>query len=287
MRINKAVITAAARNQRTLPLQTLIDRDGEEKTVLRIVLEEVRRSGVEEIAVVIPAGDEGSFARAAGDRSIRFIEQANGNGYAYAVHLARSFTGHDPFLHLVGDHLYAGNRDLSCTRRLVEVAVAEGCAVSAVQATRETLLSRYGAIGGQRISGKQDLYRIQKVVEKPTPTEAEQELEISGLRAGHYLCFFGMHVLTPTVMEILEQQLQRPSTTQTTFSDALSELAAREQYLALEQIGRRYDIGANYGLFWAQLALALDGQDRNKVLAQLLELVALHNTEAREIGQGT
>jgi UTP--glucose-1-phosphate uridylyltransferase len=285
MKINKAVITAGAINQRTLALQTLIDRDGEEKTVLRIVLDEVRRSGVEEIAVVIPSGDEASFARAADDRSIRFIEQAEANGYAYAVHLARSFTGQDPFLHLVGDHLYAGNKDLSCTRRLVEVAVAEGCAVSAVQATRETLLSRYGAVGGQRISGKQDLYRIQKVVEKPTPTEAEQELEISGLRAGHYLCFFGMHVLTPSVMEILEHQLQT-SFTQTTLSGALCELAAREQYLALEQTGRRYDIGAKYGLFWAQLALALDGQDRNSVLAQLLELVALHGTEAREIGQG-
>jgi len=285
MKINKAVITAGAINQRTLALQTLIDRDGEEKTVLRIVLDEVRRSGVEEIAVVIPSGDEASFARAAGDRSIRFIEQAEANSYAYAVHLARSFTGQDPFLHLVCDHLYAGNKDVSCTRRLVEVAVAEGCAVSAVQATRETLLWRYGAVGGQRISGKQDLYRIQKVVEKPTPTEAEQELEISGLRAGHYLCFFGMHVLTPSVMEILEQQLQT-SFTQTTLSAALCELAAREQYLALEQTGRRYDIGAKYGLFWAQLALALDGQDRNSVLAQLLELVALHGTEAREIGQG-
>ncbi len=285
MKINKAVITAAASNQRTLPLQTLIDRDGEEKTVLRIILDEVRRSGVEEIAVVIPSGDEASFARAAGDRSIRFIEQLNPSGYAHAVYVAYPFVGKEPFLHLVGDHLYAAGKDLSCTQRLVEVAVAEGCAVSAVQATRETLLWRYGAIGGQRVSGKQDLYRIQNVVEKPTPTEAEQELEISGLRAGHYLCFFGMHVLTPTVIEILEQQLST-SPAHATLSAALCELAMREQYLALEQTGRRYDVGAKYGLFQAQLALALDGQDRNKVLAQLLELVALHDTEAREIGQG-
>ena len=285
MKINKAVITAAARHQRTLPLQTLIDRDGEEKTVLRIVLDEVRRSAVEEIAVVIPPGEVEAFGRAAGDRSIRFIEQANANGYAQAVFLARSFTGQDPFLHLVGDHLYAGGNGVSPTQRLVEAAAVEECAVSAVQATRETLLPRYGAIGGQRVSGRQDLYRIQKVVEKPTPTEAEQELEISGLRAGHYLCFFGMHVLTPTVMEILERQL-RASPEEATLSGALGELAAREQYLALEQKSRRYDVGAKYGLFQAQLALALDGQDRDKVLAQLLELVALHQAEAREIGQG-
>ncbi len=285
MKIQKAVITAAASNQRTLPLQTLIDRDGQEKTVLRIVLDEVRRSGVEEIAVVIPPGDEAAFARAAGDRSIRFIEQLDQNGYARAVYLARSFTGHDPFLHLVGDHLYAGSKDVSPTQRLVQVAEAEGCSVSAVQATRETLLWRFGAIGGQRVSGKQDLYRVQKVVEKPTPTEAEQELEISGLRAGHYLCFFGMHVFTPAVMEILEQQL-RDSPADASLSGALCDLAVHEQYLALEQTTRRYDVGAKYGLLRAQLALALDGQDRNFVLAQLLELVALHNTEAREIGQG-
>ena len=283
MKIKKAVITAAGRNQRTLPLQTLIDRDGEEKTVLRIILDEVRRSGVDEIAVVIPSGDEGSFARAASDRAIRFIEQPEPSGYAHALFCAREFTGPDPFLHLVGDHLYAGANGNSGTLRLVQLAISEGCAVSAVQATRETLLSHYGAIGGQRISGQRDLYRVQKVLEKPTPTQAEQELGISGLRAGHYLCFFGMHVLTPGIMEILDRQLHAPAQV-VTVSSALDELAGREQYLALEQTSRRYDVGVKYGLFRAQLALALDGQDRNAVLAQLLELVALHNTEAREIG---
>lgn len=285
MKITKAVITAAARQQRTLPLQTLIDRDGHEKTVLRIILEEVRRSGVDEIAVVIPPGDEESFSRAAGDRTIRFIEQHEPPGYARALYCTRSFTGDDPFLHLVGDHLYAGMNGVSSTQRLVQVAEAESCAVSAVQATRETLLSRYGVIGGQRIPGKHHLYRVQKVVEKPTPTQAEQDLAISGMRSGHYLCFFGMHVLTPGIMEILDKQFARISGN-VTLSDALSELAGREQYLALEQASRRYDVGVKYGLFCAQLALALDGQDRNAVLAQLLELVALHTTDAREIGQG-
>ncbi len=285
MKIPKAVITAAARNQRTLPLQTLIDRDGQEKTVLRIILDEVRRSGVDEIAVVIPPGDESAFARAAADRSIRFIEQPQPAGYAHALYCSRPFTGGDSFLHLVGDHLYAGMNGASSTRRLVEIAAAENCAVSAVQATRETLLSHYGTIGGSRLSGKQDLYRIQKVIEKPTPTEAEQELAISGLRAGHYLCFFGMHVLTPGLMEILDRR-GHEDFSGVSLSSALSELAGREQYLALEQTSRRYDVGVKYGLFRAQLALALDGQDKETVLSQLLELVALHNTEAREIGQG-
>ena len=69
--------------------------------------------------------------------------------------------------------------------------------ISAVQVTRENLLPLYGTVGGQPVSGKPGLYRIDTVVEKPTPTEAEQRLVVPGLRSGQYLCFFGMHVLTP------------------------------------------------------------------------------------------
>ena len=77
--------------------------------------------------------------------------------------------------------------------------------VSAVQASRETLLPYYGAVGGRRLAGRQDLYLVEDVMEKPTPTEAEQHLLVPGLRAGHYLCFFGIHVLTPAVMAVLAE----------------------------------------------------------------------------------
>jgi len=59
-----------------------------------------------------------------------------------------------------------------------------------------------------------------------------------------------------------------------TLSAALAELARHEQYLAVEEPGRRYDIGARYGLLTAQVALALNGQDRGQVLSNLLELLA-------------
>src|SRR5690606_17114676 len=140
-----------------------------------------------------------------------------------------------------------------------------------------SLLPYYGVIGGRRIAGHSDLYRVDTVMEKPTPTVAEQHLLIPGLRAGHYLCFFGMHVLTPTVMEILGRQLaetQPDALPSVTLSSALAELAKREQYLALEQQTSRYDLGVRYGLLSAQVALALNGQDRDEVLARLLELLA-------------
>jgi UTP--glucose-1-phosphate uridylyltransferase len=95
------------------------------------------------------------------------------------------------------------------------------------------------------------------------------------LRAGHYLCFFGMHVLTPAVIDILEKQIKAAGNgNNITLSNALAELAKREQYLALEKQDWRYDVGVKYGLLTAQLALALNGQDRDQVLSKLLELLA-------------
>jgi len=274
MKIRKAVITAAGPSQRSLPLQTLIDRDGAEKPVLRIILEEALRAGVEEISIIVSPGDETPYARVAGDHAgrLRFIPQPEPLGYGHAVLCSRDFVGQDPFLHLVGDHLYISRTEKSCAQQLVELAEAQACAVSAVQATRENLLSRYGAVGGQRVAGSQDLYRIDTVIEKPTPTEAEQRLVVPGLRAGHYLCFFGMHVLTPTVFDFLGPRIS--------LSVALAELARREQYLALQRDNRRYDIGVRYGLLIAQLALALSGRDRDEVLSQLIELLAMREIAA-------
>ncbi|MCC6454603.1 MAG: UTP--glucose-1-phosphate uridylyltransferase [Caldilineaceae bacterium] len=279
MKITKALITAAGRRQRTLPLQTLIDRDGVERSVLHILLNEVVQAGVESIGVVVWPGDERAYAAVAGDHvgRLHFVPQSEPLGYGHALYAARDFIGDAPFLHLVGDHLYVQRDSQSCVQPVMEVAQTAECTVSAVQATRESLLPYYGVIGGRRIQGHSDLYRVDTVMEKPTPTVAEQNLLIPGLRSGHYLCFFGMHVLTPTVMEILGRQLaeaQPDSMAKVTLSSALAELSGREQYLALEQQNSRYDLGVRYGLLSAQVALALNGQDRDEVLARLLELLA-------------
>jgi len=274
LRIQKAVITAAGANQRSLPLQTVIDRDGREKSVLGILVEQALAAGAEEICVVVHPGDEERYAQAAGPHAaaVRFVEQPQPLGYGHALHCAHGFTGDDPFLHMVGDHLYVG-ASKTCAERVVEVAQIEECAVSGVQATRESLLPRFGAVTGRHVAGQPGLYRIDTVIEKPTPTEAEQRLVAPGIRAGYYLCFFGAHVFTPAVMELLGRAIAA-GPPPVGLSPSLAELAQREQYLAVEDEGRRYDIGARYGLLKSQLALALHGRDRSEVLSQLLELLA-------------
>jgi len=274
MQIRKTVITAAGPGQRTLPLQTLVDRDGKTKTALLIIIEEALQSGAEEICVVVHRGDVAAYRAAAGGhgKRLHFVEQGHAQGYGHAIWSAHEFTGTDSFLLLVGDHLYLSREGRSCGQQLVEVAEAEVCAVSAVHATHESKLPYYGVVGGRLAENSRGLYQVSEVLEKPTPTVAEQRLIVPGLRAGHYLCFFGMHVLTPAVMASLGTEIAAGRTA--SLSETLSRLAAQERYLALELAGRRFDIGLKYGLLTAQLALALASPARAEVLAGVVELLA-------------
>ncbi len=279
MNIRKALITAANPAQRTLPLQQLVDRGGVAKPALQIILEEADGVGIEQFVVVVCPGDEAAYAGAAGPLAgrVRFVEQRRARGYGQAVLEAGDLlAGEDAFLHLVGDHLYVsrGGGGESCARQLVDVATAERAAVSAVQATREALLPYFGTGAGRLVPGGKRLYQVEAVVEKPSPTEAERHLLVPGLRAGHYLCFFGMHVLTPGIFPLLEEMAAAEPGRGLMLSPALNALAGRERYLALEVSGHRYDIGAPYGVLLAQFALSLAGRDRELVLRQLLELLA-------------
>jgi len=276
MKLKKAVITAAGPNQNQLPLQRFVDLDGQERTALQIVVEEVVAAGVEEIAIVVQPGDQSRYAEAAGEYShlLSFVEQPQPKGYGHALYCAARFVGSEPFVHLVSDHLYISGESRRCAEQLVEVACAEDCPVSAVQATRESMLPYYGTVGGKRVEGRHDLYQVENVLEKPTPTEAEQRLSAPGLRAGQYLCLFGMHVLTPAVMSILGELVDDARAEPVVLSTALAILATRERYLAMELNGTRYNMGVKYGTLTTQLALALNGGEREEILTTLVELLA-------------
>ncbi len=75
--------------------------------------------------------------------------------------------------------------------------------------------------------------------------------------------------------ELLEKNLAKlPEGQMANLSDSLNRLAHSQRYLASELDGVRYNIGEKYGLLIAQLAIALSGGDRDRVLTELLELVA-------------
>ena len=147
--------------------------------------------------------------------------------------------------------------------------------MSAIQPTRENEVAFFGTVGGTPLAQSDNLYEVNTVIEKPTPTIAEQRLIVAGQRAGYYLCMFGMHVLTPTVLTLLQRSLDTaPPGQNIDLSSSLNQLARTERFLALEIDGSRYNISYKYGLLLAQLAFSLSGDDRDLILTELVTLLA-------------
>ncbi|MEM6911690.1 MAG: sugar phosphate nucleotidyltransferase [Verrucomicrobiota bacterium] len=283
MKPTKAVLTAASPDHRTLALQKLVDRDGRERSVLEILLREIHSAAIEDVCVIVHPGDGEAYRQATERVPVRLtmIEQAEKRGYGHALSLAKDFVAGQPFLHTVCDHLFLSHDpERSCAQQLLEATDREDCALSAVQSTRETDIHHFGAVAGSLLptEGPDTLYEIRNVVEKPTPTEAEQRLLVPGLRAGRYLTFFGMHVLPPLVLELLQQKVEAAAATgdpaPIQLSPTLAELAQQQQYGALLIRGERHHISMKYGLFFTQLALALNGSEKAEVLTELVELMA-------------
>ncbi|GAB5440001.1 MAG: sugar phosphate nucleotidyltransferase [Fuerstiella sp.] len=276
MKIRKAVITAAGEYHSNLPLQSVVDRNGVPGTALRRTLDEIVAAGIEEIAIVIRPGQSAPYLTAAETHASRlvFCEQDQPRGYGDAILRAREFLQDEPFLHLVSDHLYVSRSDHSCAAQLIDTAVRHECSVSAIQATRENEIIYFGTVGGTPVARQDRLYEVSTVVEKPTPTIAEQELVVAGQRAGHYLCLFGMHVLTPAILTLLQQHLDRSDGQSIDLTTSLDRLAQTERYLAFEVDGERYNISYKYGLLMAQLAISLSGIDRDLILTELVRQLA-------------
>ncbi|MFC1641297.1 sugar phosphate nucleotidyltransferase [Myxococcota bacterium] len=277
MTFNKAVIPMAGPAHWDLPLQQITTGEGRTEHVAALHIEELLAAGVGQVALVTRPGSRPLFLQLTerfGD-SVVLIEQPEPRGFGHAVLCAERWVGGEPFLLQVCDHVFITYAAESCTRQLMAVALREGCCVSAVQATRESQLPYFGAIGGQRIGGQEPLYLVETLLEKPTPTVAEERCLVSGLRLGTYLAFFGVHALTPSVfVQLHAHQATLRKGEHLGLTESLAEVALREKYLALEVAGHRVDLEGPFGLLRAQLALALHGPRRDEVLALILEEVA-------------
>ncbi|GAB4016248.1 UTP--glucose-1-phosphate uridylyltransferase [Spirosoma koreense] len=319
MKVRKAVITAAARGERLYPVADtiqkamlpVVDIDGLYKPVIQAIAEEAFLSGIEEICVVCAPGDGERYisaftslrdnlvrsyknvdwAREEADKidhllnRVQFVEQPEPLGYGHAVYCAKDFVNKEPFLLLLGDYLYVSNLTRKrCAAQLIELATQENCSVSAVNPTLEHQIGRYGTLTGKHVPNMTGVYQIEKIIEKPSLSLAELELQTPGLRVGYYLCFFGMHVFTPTVFDILQKQVAQGSPN-TLLTPTLQELADTEPYLALEVKGNRYDLSGRNGLLRAQMALGLAGVAHDETLTSMVELLAEANTRKTQLVQ--
>jgi UTP--glucose-1-phosphate uridylyltransferase len=311
--VRKAVITAAGMGTRHFPatatiqkeLFPLVDRDGTTKPTLQIIAEEALEAGIEQICIVTsPAslvqfqnhfrglteetapflrGKVWAMEEAARleeiSRHIEFVVQEKQEGYGHAVYCARDFVNGEPFLLLLGDHVYIPETKKTCSRQLIDVYMEYGCAVSGVQRTPEDLLHLFGTLTGRRCASGPDVYEVTAIKEKPTLEYAEEHLRTQGLGRGQYLCFFGMHIFPPAIFDCIEYHIRHDirERGEIQLTNAQDLLRSRERYLAAEVSGERYDMGVPFGYIQTQLALAIHSGSRRDLLAALAQLLTVRD----------
>jgi UTP--glucose-1-phosphate uridylyltransferase len=312
-KVRKAVITAAGRGTRQYPASSavqkemfpLVDRDGLTKPVIQIIAEEAIDAGIEEICIVTAPGEEKQYRdyfRRLDDEMVRsfrgknwaileseklaafgerlhFAEQTTPEGFGHAVFQARSFVGDEPFLLLLGDHVYISDTKDRCASQLIRVFETFLLdAVSGVQPTLERLLHLFGVIRGTPIDAARGIYHADLIIEKPSIEAAREKLATPGLPAGNYLAHFGIHVFSPKIFESLEYLIrnnvsERGEYQLTSAQEHLRSNAGK--YWCVVTQGQRYDTGIPYGLMETQLALALNGVHRTEICEAIARILAM------------
>jgi UTP--glucose-1-phosphate uridylyltransferase len=313
MKIKKAVITAAARGNRLYPVADtvqkamlpIIDIDGINKPVIQIIAEEAFSSGIEEVCIICAPGDDkryiesfkilqssilSSFKNSSWAEKqsaaisnllgrISFAVQKESLGYGHAVYQAKEFVNDESFLLLLGDYLYVSNeKGRRCAKQLIDLAVKEDCSVSAVNPTIEHLLSKYGTLTGRALLSNEGVYHIEKIIEKPSVSQAELELQTPGLRAGYYLCLFGMNLFKPYIFDLIGESIKSITDAPILLTPIMQKIAETNKYLAMEIKGTRYDTSRKLGLLQAQIAIGLAGDIKDELMTSIIQLLAEANS---------
>lgn len=312
-KVRKAVITAAGMGTRQFPASQavpkemfpLVDRDGLTKPVIQIIGEEAIDSGIEEICIVTAPGGEQQFRdyfrrlddellrkfrgkdwaileseklAAFGER-LHFAEQSTPEGFGHAVYQARTFVRDEPFLLMLGDHVYISDIKDRCARQIIRVFEQYMCdAVTGVQPALERLLHHFGTVRGEPVDPAKGIYRAQLIHEKPSIEFARENLVTPGLPAGNYLTHFGVYVFGPRIFESLEHHIvnnirQKGEIQLTAAQEHLRQQT--DKYWCVITQGQRYDTGIPYGLMETQLALALNGVHRTEICEAIARILAM------------
>lgn len=277
LQVRKAVIPAAGFGTRLFPaskatkkeLFPIIDQDGIAKPAILLIVEEALEAGIEEVIIIVQEGDLDDFrsffnaqisienynklpthfqdyAKRILDigRRVSFVVQPNQQGFGHAVYCAREAIGDEPFLLMLGDHLYRGTREGSCTKQLLDAFQQHGINVLGLRLTPENQIANFGTVAGIWLE-EERLLNVTEFAEKPTIDYARSNLLVPGLPDDQYLTVFGMYIIKPKLFDFLEEHITNNVRERGEFqlTSALDRLRQEDGFLGLVIEGRRYDIG--------------------------------------------
>jgi UTP--glucose-1-phosphate uridylyltransferase len=278
--VRKAVIPVAGLGTRHFPashavkkeLFPIVGTDGIARALFHYHLLELKAAGIEEICIIVQPGEETmirsylqgpgedylkrlekypALLREAGEMrqlagQICFAVQKEQEGYGHAVFQTRAFAGDDMVLLCLGDHLFRGS-PVSPYLELAQMAEAfKGKSISAVNRICAEELKGYGTIAGARRKESHRLIDVSLIIEKPDPALARAQLHVDDLPAETWLGWFGMHLLAPSIYDVLAEMIRDNVRDKGEFqlTRAQEIQRQREGYLALEMnSAERFDFG--------------------------------------------
>lgn len=275
--VRKALIPAAGFGTRLFPaskaakkeLFPIVDRDGIAKPAILLIVEEALAAGIEEVIIIVQADDLREFEtffkvqvsienynklpRHFQDYSrrlldigqrVKFIVQHTQQGLGHAVYTAREAIDGEPFLLMLGDHLYRSGTDRSCAQQVIDVFHQRGVSALGLRRTPEDQIANFGTATGTWLE-EGALLSITEFSEKPTVDYARECLRMPGLPDGEYLTVFGQYVIKPQIFDYLEEHIQHNVRERGEFqlTSALDRLRQEDGFLGVVVQGRRFDIG--------------------------------------------
>jgi len=276
-RVRKALIPAAGFGTRLFPaskavkkeLFPIVDRDGIAKPAILLIIEEALAAGIEEIYIIVQEDDQAGFKVFFNDQisienynklpnnfqnyakrimeignRISYIIQPNQEGFGHAVYCAKEVIGDEPFLLLLGDHIYRAGNEKSCTQQLLEAYDIHGMNILGLRKTPEVQIANFGTIAGVWIEDDR-LISVSEFAEKPNLDYAQQHLRVPNLDPGEYLTVFGQYIIKPKIFDFLEEHITHNVRQhgEIQLTPALDRLRQEDGFLGLIMDGQRFDIG--------------------------------------------
>ena len=244
----------------------IIDKDGRAKPIIQIIIEEAISGGIEEVGVVVQSSDRQIFTdyfqgvpsyyeklspekqeycqylQNLGNK-ITLLTQEQQAGYGHAVFCAKDWVRDEPFLLLLGDHLYTSEVTKSCTSQILQVYEQTNKSVLGVRIIPGTEIHHYGCIGGTLVADS--LINIDTIYEKPDLNYAREKLHVLGMKEDHFLGVFGIYVLTARIFDYLEENIKQNAREKGEFqlTSCLDKLQKAEGMTGYLVKGRCFDTG--------------------------------------------
>jgi UTP-glucose-1-phosphate uridylyltransferase/mevalonate kinase len=276
-KVRKAVIPAAGFGTRLFPaskatkkeLFPIVDRDGIAKPAILLIVEEALEAGIEEIIIIVQETDLDEFKSFFSEqitienynklprhfqdysrriidmgRRVKFAIQRTQEGFGHAVYSAAELVGNEPFLLMLGDHIYRANWDVSCARQLMDAYQKHGTSILGLRTTPEAQIGNFGTVTGVWVKDETVL-NVTEFAEKPTLDYARTNLRVPGLPDGEYLTVFGQYIIKPKLFDYLREHIENNVRERGEFqlTSALDRLRQEDGFLGLMMEGKRYDIG--------------------------------------------